>query len=160
MNICFIHPETDKHLKPLLPFPPHLEVPASVVLASFFPVLWCYQLFDCLFGSCAPCTTSSILSVCLSLSHTHTQRRKWWKTVKVVVLKVGLCGRWWETVVTVELKKAKPRHMLTLKWRIKGIDKGDQAGWLFVHLLIFFRRFDLFLAVKSNQVEPSTIWKS
>lgn len=52
LNICFIHKETYKHLNPLHPFPPHLAVPASVYLASFFPVWWCYQGFDCLFGSC------------------------------------------------------------------------------------------------------------
>lgn len=91
-------------------------------------------------------------SVCLSVSHTHTQRRKWWKTVKVVVLKVGLCGRWWETVVTVELKNAKPRLMLALKWRIKkGINKAIKQNVLFIHLLIFFRNCDLFLAVKLTQ---------
>lgn len=30
MNICFTHQDTDKRLKPLLSFPPRLEVPASV----------------------------------------------------------------------------------------------------------------------------------
>lgn len=96
---------------------------------------------------------SVCLSVCLSLSHTHTQRRKWWKTVKVVVLKVGLCGRWWETVVTVELKNAKPRHMLTLKWRIKkGIDKGNQAGWVIYSFIDFLLKF---WSIFSCEIEPS-----